>query len=183
MIELTELAPPAVPAVPRDDLMAHLRLGEGFGEPSGEEAILDRYLAAAAAEIEARASLALISRSFRLRADRWDHDGCLTLPVGPVSAIDAASLGEQPLNQLSVGPGTTRQKITRAGQALPPLGAGHLAEFTFTAGFGPSAADVPADLAQAVLLTAAHLYDDRPGGSASRPEIDRLIAPYRAYRI
>ncbi|GMG81230.1 hypothetical protein LNKW23_04420 [Paralimibaculum aggregatum] len=183
MYELTEITEPAALPVEHSALEAHLRLGTGFAEPSGEAVLLDRYLAAATAEIEARTGLALVAREFRLTVTRWGPGGCLVLPVGPVSALGAATLAGQPLSGLSLAPGRLRQVVSRAGAALPPIPPGSTAEIAFTAGFGPGAADVPADLAQAVLLVAAHLYDDRPGGAAMAPEIDRLIARHRALRL
>ena len=57
---------------------------------------------------------------------------------------------------------------------------------TFTAGYGPAAADVPADLVQAVRLLAAHFYEHRdgPGDTSALPAAARvLLAPYRVVRL
>ncbi len=182
MFELTETAPPPELPVARAALEAQLRLGEGFADPTGEGALLDRVIAAATAALEARLGAAFVARGFRLRTDAWGPGGRLVLPVGPVAEIAAARLGGDALEGLTVAPGTSRQIVSRGGAPLPCLGAGRVAELDFTAGYG-TAAEVPAALREAVLLLAAHLYDDRTGVRAEPMLIDRLIGPYRPIRL
>ncbi len=181
MLELTITTPPAALPVARETLARHLRLAEGFEEPSPEEALLDRYLAAATAEVEARTQTALVRRGCRLRVAAWEADGRLTLPVGPVAAIQSGEIDGTPLSGLSLGPGPTRQRLSRGGAPLPAIPAGGAATLEFEAGFGPGPADIPADLAEAVLRRAAHLYAERTGPVP--PEIDRLLAPWRPIRL
>ncbi|MGF1445581.1 MAG: hypothetical protein ACFBRM_05205 [Pikeienuella sp.] len=177
--ELT--AAPELP-VTRAALSAHLRLGEGFAEPSGEDDLLDRLIGAATRVVEARAGLALVTRRFRLSVSDWDRDGYLVLPVGPVVEIASATLGSMTLDGLAVTPGTTRQRLTRSGALLPPIPWGKAAVLEFDAGFG-SAGAVPVDLREAVLLIAAQAYDDRTGRAPMPERLPLLLAPYRAVRI
>ncbi len=92
------------------------------------------------------------------------------MPIGPVSAIDriqyvsASSTTDLDPDDWRLMPGTSRQKLTgKLGGPLWPLPHGSIAELRFTAGYGGSWNDVPDDLRQAVLLLAAHLYENRFG--------------------
>jgi uncharacterized phiE125 gp8 family phage protein len=59
---------------------------------------------------------------------------------------------------------TSRQRLTGSGGGgLPAIPDGHLAELIFDAGFGASWNDVPGDLRQAVMLLAAHYFENRYG--------------------
>lgn len=192
MITLTETTPPAALPVPAERLAEHLRLGAGFADPSGEAALLDLYLRAATAEVEARTAQALVRRGFRVTAAAWDRCGHLRLPVGPVATVAAfaftgggAAVPVDP-GLLALGPGRTRQRLTsRGGGALPPIPAGRVAEIDVTAGHADGPAGVPADLAEAVLLLASRLYDDRAGAAtAGLPAaVAALLAPHRPLRL
>lgn len=189
MIELEELTQPAVMPVSRADLMAHLRLGTGFAEPSGEEDLIDRLIVEATAEIEARTGLALIARECRLTASKLERDGRLTLPVGPVSALASASIQGLDSNEtfdtndLTLDPGVARPRLSVGGAPLPALGTGERAVIDFTAGFGVAAGDVPATLREAVLLLAAHRYGTRGQDAPEPAAIGRLVARHRAIRL
>ena len=62
-------------------------------------------------------------------------------------------------------------------------------EIELTAGFGASAADVPAPIAQALLLLVAHWYERRDpieiGSAAARvpAAVSNLLAPYVEKRL
>ena len=77
--------------------------------------------------------------------------------------------------------------VGRFGRNLPRIPRGGHAEVRFVAGFGEAWEDVPADLRQAVLLLAAHFYENRTDTgsvSGSMPfGVLVLIEAYRATRI
>lgn len=181
---LTEVAPAAGLPVSLDEFKAHLRLGQGFPDDGSENALLDIYLRSATATVEAQTGKALVRRGFRLQVATWHRDGQLVLPIGPVTAVDAISF-VGPGGPVAVAsgawalaPGTGRQRLTGAGfGALPPIPGGHVAELTFEAGFGATGATVPGDLRQAVLLLAAHYYEERAGEAG---EVWPLPAAVRA---
>ncbi|MGB1209276.1 MAG: head-tail connector protein, partial [Paracoccaceae bacterium] len=64
---------------------------------------------------------------------------------------------------------------------------GGMAQIHFTAGFGPTFGDVPADLRQAVLLLAAHYYEYRDETALSEGcmpfGVTALLARYRKMRL
>lgn len=189
---LTEAAPAAVTPVSLDEFSAHLRLAHGFPDDGAEDALLERCLRNATAAVEARAGRALIRRGFVLRLMAWDRKGQVVLPVGPVEAITilrfvrGAEVVEVAAESWSLAPGTGRQRVSGSlGGALPPIPQGYEAEFTFDAGFGPDAADVPGDLRQAVILLAADYYERRhdDGGPGMPMAVRGLLDPWSPVRI
>lgn len=167
---LTETSPAAVNPVPLDEFAAHLRLAQGFADDSAEDGLLELYLRNATSVVEARVGKALIRREFKLQVTAWNRDGLLVLPVGPVAAIGSLSFirGAETIaltaDAWSLEIATSRQRVTGpGGGALPAIPDGHLAELVFDAGFGASWNDVPGDLSQAVMLLAAHYFENRTG--------------------
>lgn len=167
---LKELTPAARNPVPLREFAAHLRLAHGFNDDGSEDGLLELYLRNATAMIERRTAQALISRMHVLQVACWDRKGHLTLPIGPVDAIDSiqfisntATTDLDPLDW-TLQPGTQRQRLTGSvGGPLWTIPHGSIAELRFTAGHGGSWNAVPDDLRQAVLLLAAHLYENRFG--------------------
>lgn len=167
---LTETSPAAVNPVPLDEFAAHLRMAQGFADDSAEDALLELYLRNATTVVEARIGKALIRREFKLQVTAWNRDGLLVLPVGPVAAIGSLSFirGAETIaltaDAWSLELGSSRQRLTGSGGgALPAIPDGYLAELVFDAGFGESWNDVPGDLSQAVMLLAAHYFENRYG--------------------
>lgn len=167
---LKEQAPSALNPVPIRELAAHLRLAQGFNDDGSEDALLDLYLRNATAVIERRTATALVERPYLLQTACWDRRGHLHLPVGPVTTIDSiryirpGSTIDLTEDDWRLEPGTRRQRLTGpSGRALRMLPHGALAEIAFTAGYGPSWNEVPDDLRQAVILLAAHCYENREG--------------------
>ncbi|HET7410295.1 MAG TPA: hypothetical protein VFJ13_08835 [Paracoccaceae bacterium] len=188
---LKEVAPAALAPV-LGEFAAHLRLGLGFADDGAEDALLERYLGAAIAAVEARTGQALLARQFVLQAAGWDRRGHLVLPVGPVASVDVIrfvrSDGSVTLDpaQWAVGPGTSRQRLTGpGGGALPAVPSGALVELEFTAGHADAWAGVPGALRQAVLMLAAHYHENRHGdaGDGLPPAVAALLGAYRPARL
>ena len=192
---LVELTAPALEAQPVAGLRDHLRLGTGF-ETAGdaaESAALAGFLRAAIATIEARTGKVLLARQFRLRLEEWRDPLGQALPLAPVSAIERVEIGDGQGNVTLVDPASyrlladmQRPVLAPAGAFLPQIpGNGHV-EITFRAGFGVQWTDVPADLAQAVLMLAARYHEDRSfeGSQSAMPfGVSALIERWRSVRV
>ncbi len=167
---LRELSPSPLNPVPLQEFADHLRLAHGFSDDIAETALLELYLRNATSVVETRLCRALINRSYVLQLGSWDRNGYLTLPVGPVASIDSFKFIDA-TGSIDVAsdvwvlePGKVRQRLTGVGgSALPAIPPSALVELTFTGGYGASWSDVPGDLRQAVLLLAAHYYENRHG--------------------
>ena len=192
---LTEVSAPPSAAMPVRAFAEHLRLGSGFADDGSEDAVLELYLRAAMAAIEARLSRALLARDFSWTVGRWRDDASHGIPIAPVRSVASITLVEPDGSETAVDPeawsvlrdAQRPRLVGRFGRSLPRIPrAGH-AEIRFNAGFGEAWEDVPADLRQAVLLLAAHFYENRSEGNAvagSMPfGVLVLIEAYRATRI
>ncbi|TNC73408.1 head-tail connector protein [Rubellimicrobium roseum] len=164
LVELTEAPDSALPVA---RLREHLRLGTGFSDDDVQDALLAGFLRAAIATIEGRTGKALLTRRFALTLSAWRASDRQPLPVGPATALhEVALLGAEgvevpvPLTFLRLLGDGSRTSLAALG-SLPAIPQGGAARVTFDAGFGPAWEDVPADLAQAVLMLAAHYHEYR----------------------
>jgi uncharacterized phiE125 gp8 family phage protein len=191
---LMEAAPAAPNPVPLAEFAAHLRLGYGFADDGSEDALLDLYLRHAIAVVEARTGQALVARPYVLQVAGWNRHGHLVLPVGPVGGIDrlrfvrAGGRVELSPGEWALEPGRARQRLTGAGGGpLRPVPHGALAELEFTAGHAQAWDEVPGDLRQAVLMLAAHYYENRHGELGEEAvlpaAVGAILAPHRPARI
>ena len=181
-------------ALPVDRLKAQLRLGSGFAEDELQDAMLGSFLRAAMAAIEARTSMALIIRGFVVTLHQWRDPARQTLPLAPVQTITELTLVDGFGAAETVAPeryrleqDNTSPRLVPTGAALPTITEGGAAEVRFQAGYAADFDGLPADLAQAVLLLAAHYYEYRDETSLSQGcmpfGVTSLLARYRPVRV
>lgn len=192
---LTELGPLPVASLPVQALKDHLRLGTGFADAALQDGLLADYLRAALAAIEGRIGKVLITRDFKWVLADWRSPQAQALPVAPVTAILSLVLrrADGAVETLSpdryrLVPDTHRPRLEASASALPLPPSGGQIEITFTAGFGPDWADLPADLAQAVLRLAADYYETRHDSGARQAQglpqpVVTLIERWRNVRV
>jgi uncharacterized phiE125 gp8 family phage protein len=191
---LTEMTTVPGSALPVQVFKDHLRLGSGFAEDGLQDGLIETYLRAAIAAVEGRIGKVLIARRFRLTLEDWRTGGEQPLPVAPVSAVvsvsvvDAADLATVvDASRYRLVPDMHRPKLVAVGVLLPVVPMDGRAEVVFDAGFGATWAEVPVDLAQAVMLLAAEYYETRQpgdGGQGGLPfAVQALIERWRTVRI
>lgn len=191
---LVEQTTAPLAALPVAEFKDHLRLGSGFTDDGLQDGVLVAALRAALAAIEARTGKILIQRDFSWTVYRWRSTSDAVLPVGPVSAVTSLTLidrlgAETPVSQSSwvLVADLHRPRLVALGLALPMIATGGSARMNFVAGYGPNWSDIPDDLAQAVLMLAAHFYDFRHGETAGRdlmpPMVASLVERYRTLRL
>ena len=193
---MTLIEETAIPlaALPVAEFRAHLRLGTGFADDALQDPVLEGFLRAALAAIEGRTGKVLIAREFSWVVAAWSDPAGQPLPVAPVPEIlsltlrdpmDAAEVIAPDLYRLERDP--QRPVLRPRGGRLPMIPPGGAAEIGFRAGFGPGWGDLPADLAQAVLLLAAHYYEYRNetqlSGGCMPFGVSSLIERYRTVRL
>ncbi len=177
-----------------DGFRAHLRLGTGFSDDDATAPVLEACLRAALAAIEARTGKVLLQRRFRWSLAAWRSPGCQAMPVAPVTEVTGVQLltrqGDAvPLDVASVvlTRDSQRPTLTGANGRLPTVPVAGRVEITFDAGFATTFTDLPADLAQAVRLLAAHYFEvraEQPMNDGNMPfGVSTLIARYRTVRI
>ena len=181
-------------ALPVAEFKDHLRLGSGFSDDGVQDAMLDGYLRASLAAVEARTGKILIEREFSWTLTAWRDVRRQPLPVAPVNAISGVTLLGLQGNDRVVDadlwylePDMQRPSLQPVGTCLPAISAGGSVRIGLLAGFGPEWSDLPADLAQAVMLLAAHFYEyrhDVSRSSAAMPiGVLALIERYRTVRL
>lgn len=191
-MNLVETGSVAAVDLPLAEFRAHLRLGTGFGDETLQDAVLEGYLRAALAAVEARISKVLIARGFELTLSGWSEASAQVLPRAPVSSVTQVTLRDVTGAETLVDAARYRvevdqhwPKLRAVGAYLPAIGSGE-AVVAFTAGFG-SWGDVPADLQQAVLLLGAHYYEYRNETALARGcmpfGVTSLIERFRPLRI
>ena len=191
LIEETPVPPAALPVA---EFKAHLRLGSGFAEDSLQDAVLESFLRAAIAAIEARTGKILVSRSFSWTLSSWRDPMGQALPVAPVTIVTELVLIDRHDVETIVDPAEyrldrdmQRPRLRPTGTMLPPVPNGGSVRIAFEAGFGAAWGDLPSDLGQAVLLLAAHYYEYRNEtalGDGCMPfGVTSLIERYRTVRV
>jgi len=191
---LDELTPIAAGDLPMASLRAQLRLGTGFADDDLQDPVLEVALRAALAAIEARTGKVLFERAFRWKTANWRNPRVQPLPVAPVTGLVSLSVADRTGDVTMVDMGdvvleqdTHRPLLHAVAPCLPDIPALGSAVLTFTAGYSPDWAGMPPDLAQAVLLLAAHFYDLRHEGfehDGNMPfGVTTLIDRYRTVRV
>ena len=165
---LIEETPIPDAALPVEAFKAHLRLGSGFGQDDVQTPVLQSFLRAAIAAIEARTGKALIERAFALSVDDWREPDAHRLPVAPVVAVTEVALiardgSETPVDadRYWLERDAMAPRLRASGSALPRIASQGTARVRFDAGYAPAFESVPVDLQQAVMLLAAHYYEYR----------------------
>lgn len=181
-------------ALPVADFKDHLRLGTGFADDGVQDEMLETYLRAAIASVEARTGKALLTRSFSWTLTAWRDLARQVLPLAPVSAITGLSIVDRLGAEEVIDPARYvleadmhRPALVAAALTLPVIPVGGSAVIAFDAGFGSAWSDLPADLAQGVFILAAHLYETRGSGAGAEvelpPAVQMLIGRWRNVRL
>ncbi|SHH27931.1 head-tail connector protein [Marivita hallyeonensis] len=181
-------------ALPVARLRDHLRLGSGFAEDSLQDDLLLGFLRAAIAAVEARTGKALIARDFLCSLQRWRDVTGQVLPIAPVRMVTQVQLVDRfgvgtvvASDRYSLVEDASAPCLRPVGTVLPSVPEYGSVEVRFEAGMALAFGDLPADLAQAVMLLAAHYYeyrDETALGQGCMPfGVTSLIARYRPVRL
>ncbi|WP_417272604.1 head-tail connector protein [Celeribacter halophilus] len=191
LMEQTQMATAALPVAEFRD---HMRLGTGFDDDGVQDGGLETFLRAAIAAVEGRTGKVLISRDFLYTLRAWRDLGTQVLPVAPVTAINSFVIVDRTGAETTIDAAKymleqdmQRPRLVSTGFVLPQIPVAGEARIAFTAGFATRWSDLPADLAQAVFLLAAHYYEHRHEtavGEALMPfGVRTLLERYRTLRL
>jgi uncharacterized phiE125 gp8 family phage protein len=191
---LMEQSQVPVAVLPVTQFKDHLRLGTGFGDDGVQDGVLETYLRAALAAVEARTGKVLIERDFTWTLSAWRDLGAQTLPVAPVSTITALVIVDRlsaetviDVDRYFLEKDMHRPRIVSSGFVLPSVPVAGSARIEFTAGFGAAWSDLPSDLAHAVMLLASHYYEHRYETAVAAESmpfgVNALLDRYRNVRL
>lgn len=182
---------PSTPVVTTADAKLFLRQ-----DLTVEDSLIDNLIASATREVEAFASIALITQTITATFDGPFTAGRLRLPVGPVLDTATATVTmiepdgtETPLDSafFSLRAGKAPALWVGGGSSLPTLmgDPSTALQIEYPGGYGGTAADVPEDLRHAVLEQTAMLYEHRALARQHRhqpsmsPHAQRIAQRYR----
>ena len=191
-MNLRLITPPAVLPVSLEDAKDHARVAH-----PEEDHMIEGYMAAATERLdgaEGYLGRALITQVWELTLDHFPPR--LNLPLPPCQSIDAISYIApdgatdtlDPASYTATGLGSVSGATILFDSGKPATASRPDAvTILFTAGFGDTAADVPAPIRTAILNRVATIYDNRDsvviGESARVMPLgeDDLITPYRVW--
>jgi len=183
-MSLTLITPAAALAVTLAEAKLHLRV-----DHSEEDALIGALIAAASTDAENRLQRTLITSGWTLTLDGF---GSLqTLPMAPILAVASVAYVDA-AGATQTLPGAA-YRLDAPAALLQPVdawpatqaGRSNAVTISYTAGYGPAAADVPAPIRSWLLLAIGDLYAQRQR-SAERPKVpqgfaDSLLDAYRVW--
>lgn len=188
---LVELSTVPVQVLPVAELRDHLLLGSGFADDGAQDSVLEQYLRSAVSTIEGRTGKVLFETQLSWTLTAWRDRECQALPVAPVSSIDQIELIDAVGTVEVVDPArcrlipdSHRAAVRGNGTWLPAIPTDGSIVIQFTAGYGATWSETPPSLQQAVLMLAAHFYENRGGQGSDWPAmITSIIERFRNVRI
>lgn len=175
LIEQTQVPDTALPVAEFRD---HLQLGTGFADDGLQDVVLLAQLRAALGAIESDTGKAILPRTYQYVVTAWWDPSRQSLPVAPVSGVQGLTITNLGGEDTVADPNLYRLErdahvpmVAANGWSLPTIPVGGTAEIVFDAGYGAAWSDAPADLRQAVLMLAAHFYDNRAVAGAKLQSI------------
>ncbi len=181
-------------ALPVAAFREHLLLGTGFAGGDLQDPVLERFLRAAMAAIEARTGKILIERLFAWTLNYWTGRSSQLLPVAPVSAVTGLVLIDRTgaetsidISRVRLMPDAQRPELVSTSGGLPNIPVGGSVRIGFQAGYGADWDALPSELGQATMLLAAYYYEYRHeaahGGSSMPYGVSALIERHRSLRL
>lgn len=167
-MRLTLVTAPAVEPVYLLEAKAHLRVTE-----DDEDALIGQLITVAREALDGRDGLlgrALIQQTWKLTLPKFSR--AIEIPLPPLISVDAISYIDSDGDAQTIDLQTvTVEGIGDAASAIlrPASGTSWPSTYdhpeavaiTFTAGYGATAADIPAPVKQALLLDIAHMFENR----------------------
>ena len=191
-MSLVMTSPPAAEPVTVADAKAHMRI-----DTDAEDVLIGSLILTSRLHIETALSLALITQSWTLVLDRWPRGREIDLPIAPLRSVGGVRVIDASGHATTVSDrsylvdlAARPPRLVWNTSALPlPGRAANGIEIDLTAGFGDSAASVPAPLKHAILMLTAHWYEHRDpreigqDGARIPDAVSDLIAPFRTIRL
>ena len=184
---------PAVEPITLDEAKAHLRV-----EHAADDALIASVIITSRLHVEAALGLALITQGWSYFIEAWPKAREIILPLRPVQTLNAIRVYTDdttyvtlPANTFALDGAGLPARIVRTASTAParPARATGGIEFNITAGFGPTAASVPAPIRQALLLLVTHWYEHRDPLEIGSPDtripsaVSTLLQPYKPVRL
>lgn len=189
MVDLAVTVAPAAEPVSLAEAKAHLRVLH-----SSEDTLIARLVSAAVSHVERVTGRALVTRTIELRLPAFPDDDPILLPRPPLIAVASVTYVDTAGATQTLSSDKYTVTIDAEGygaivldpdEAWPDTDETPRAvRVTYTAGYG-AAADVPRDIASAILLHVGSLYAVREAVAAAGQVVplayESLLDPYRTH--
>lgn len=185
-------AGPAQEPVSLEEAKTFMRL-----DGTQDDVLVSTLITAARIHIETTIGKVLITENWSFFLDKWPKSKTIYFPLDPIQEIEeirfhnsedsytVIDVEDYSIDLVSSNP---RLLFNGAKPTAPSKKLNQL-EIRFVAGYGDTPADVPSDLKQALLMLAAHWFEQRDpiafGGSfAEIPRtIEALLSNYKKYKV
>lgn len=188
-MHLAITSPPSIEPVTREEVKANARILQ-----SDQDALLDARIIAARMHTEDVIGRALVTRTFVMTLPGFPSDGRIVLPRPPALAVssvaylapDGATMTFDSVGYV-VGRDAGSAWLDLMPGAAWPATAEHPAAVTvtWTAGYGPGAADVPEPIRLAMILLVGHWHANREASGERGGTVpygyEALLGPYRTH--
>ncbi len=183
------ITPPTAEPVTLTDAKAHLRL-----TIPDDDTYITTLITTARRAVENRFAISLLQQSWALFADTWPQDGAFHIPLWPVLSVDGLTSFADDDTPSTIDPSNffldaaTRPSrlALRQGRVFAPPGRKiNGLKLSFTSGFGATAANVPAEIKQALMAIVADWYQNRgddQGGTLPAVALE-ILGAYRNVRL
>jgi uncharacterized phiE125 gp8 family phage protein len=166
---LTRVTAPAAPPLTRDEVKAHLKVDTDY-----ENAVLDALIAGAVATVDGPRGIGIcmMKQTWRLTLDRFTR--FITIPLGPNVEVTSVKYDDTDGAEQTLDPSGYRLAAGLDPAVLSPTDGSSWpvvlcqpgsVRIEFTAGYGETSAEVPADLVNALKLVVGSLHEDREAGA------------------
>ena len=185
------MAAPSAEPVTLTEAKVHCRV-----DGAAENDFIASLIVTSRLQIETALDLALVTQSWRLTLDGWPKNAIVELPMWPaqsITSIDVAIPGRTislPSTAWHLDGHARPPRVIMTEGLLPwPVTRAEGIAITFVAGFGSSAADVPAPIRHALLMLVAHWFEHREpvtSAAATAPIpviVSELLTPFRQVRL
>jgi len=184
----TETVAAAVTPISVSDCKEHSHI-----DGNDDNAVLERMIDAATEYLQGRTNRQFANATFALYLDEFPST-CIRLPRTPLSTVTSITYTDsagatQTWNSSTYDTDAVSEpgRITPSyGESFPANRAGqNTIVVTFVAGYGATAASVPARLRSALLMVVADLYENREAQTASaftfkpNPTVDAIVDQFR----
>lgn len=171
-MSMTLITGPAVEPVTLNEAKLHLRV-----DGSTDDALITSLIVAARRSAEHLLNRALITQTWELAIDEFPADDVIELPMSrALSIVSVKHLDQANVEQTVSSANYTLDAAVTPGLVRLVAGASwpgtydiaNAVKVRFTAGYGPAATDVPADVVAWIKLQIGALYRNREGFAAGQ---------------
>jgi len=188
-MSLTLITDPSTEPVTLAQAKAHCRV-----DGTADDTLITALIVAAREACEHKIGRPLITQTWERTLEYFAGGAVLLGKFKPLSIISVYYLDDSGADTLLDPLAYTLDADTEPGYLLPAYGTtwpsaratANSVRVRFTAGYGPSAADVPTAIKQWILIAVGTMYEHRTGiadkALAALPFLDALLDPERIYQ-